>query len=676
MKNYDVFLLGLYDAILSDVASWYPEDATEWRWTQARLRYLVKTQGLRFLTIGLVAQGKHLDKCLAEGAFTFASELKMARWKGHAIPDLFRRLYARVFMKNSGKLRLDVDLFAVSVLRQLHYAAKKVRMECNEHDTIETVREFFDIEKTIRPPSYDWDGDRMCFATVTRPSLSRVDDQLQNRGDRVEQLAFLFHAPTGESIDDPVEVFRDFTSRYPRLLDTIQRVADECSSALGGFEASKIIPKHGPGAVSDSCGESKFDFPHWSDKLAGLFPAEDFAYYNAASVWNDSEDGGPLLSKGEPPSKLIAVPKTQKGPRLIASEPTAHQWIQQGILGMLIPKMDKTWLKYCVSIRDQQPSRDLALLASTQCHLSTVDLSSASDRVSCWLVERIFRGNEGFLSMMHAARTRWLVQTLDKKLPKFSRMRKFTTMGSALTFPVQTIIYAIICVGVDIWAGEAPEVGGLRRLMNDPTRFSSRRFSSRTIEASKRIRVFGDDIIHPVESTPLLVETLSCLGLKVNLHKTFLSGFFRESCGLDAYAGVDVTPTYVNELPIKTEPESLISVIESSNNFHLRGLWRTADYLKNTLPQWVRKDLAVKGIGSGAFGLVSFVGADVSHLKQRWNDQLHHWDSLTLAPLMKGRRKSIRGSAALLQYFTENPQPTTKWVNGVGLRAPDRKSVV
>lgn len=656
--------------MLRDVASFYPEDAAEWGRAQARLRYLLKKRGTKFFTIDLVTAGKHFDRCLSDGIYFPCPVPAMGTRQGEVIPRLFRGLLRRIFGRRSGKLRINIDVVAVSVLRQLYYAAKKVRMDCDDPATYKTVAEFFDVEKAIQPPSLDWDGDGFSFVSGDRPTLCEPVSQLQRRDGDGDQYDLRLYAPGGDPLKSSSEVFRDFNSRYPRLLHTIQRVADECASALGRFEASEIIPKHGPGAVSDREGESKFDFPHWPEKLSNLFQAEEFAYYNAASVWSDSEDGGPLLSKGEPPSKLLAVPKTQKAPRLIASEPTAHQWMQQGILGLLTSKMDKTWLKNCVSIRDQDPSRVLACLASAQGHLSTIDLSSASDRVSCWLVERIFRANEEFLSTCHAVRTRWLVQTLDKKLPRFHKLKKFTTMGSALTFPVQSIIYAIVSVGVDLWSVYAPAKEGSRTLLVDPTRFSARRFADETTWSSKRVRVFGDDIIHPVESTTLLLEVLTLLGLEVNATKTFYSGFFRESCGLDAYHGIDVTPCYVNEVPSDTEPESLVSVVQSSNNFHLRGMWHTADYLVHTLPQWLRKGLAVKGVGSGAFGLSSFVGADVSHLKRRWNDQLQHWEVRAFAATQTPKKSGIRGSSALLQYFTERPLPDSKWEHGVGLRVP------
>jgi hypothetical protein len=668
MKTYGEFLIGVYAALFSDIVAWFPEDATEMERHKTRLLSLVKTRGTKYLTIDLVAAGKHLDRCIECGSYIPSGIAGMRPRKGWAIPRLFEGLFRRVFTTR-GKLRVNPDLQAYRYLRQLFFTAKKVRMVCDDSATFESVAEFFEIDKAIRPASLPWEADDL-LGGPANPSYLSLDSRRTGptRHDPEYSLP-------GLGDDRPPALlradgkFRQLLSERHGLMGTIQRVADLVSCDLGWFDPTMIKPKHGPGAVSDDVGESKYDFPHWPDKLGNLFPAELFAYYNESSVVQDSSDGGPRLSKAEPPSKLIAVPKTQKAPRLIASEPTAHQWIQQGVADSFISAMAKTLLGSCISIRDQEPSRRLALQASSQRHLSTIDLSSASDRVSCWLVERIFRSNLSFLRAFHACRTRWLVNSIDKKLPKFWKLKKFTTMGSALTFPVQSYIYAIVAIGVEVWYSHVGPREGLPGYWSkDYTRIRVSTFRRLVREASKRIRVFGDDIIAPVDSTPLLIEVLTGLGLEVNVHKTFAASFFRESCGIDAYNGVEVTPVYVNGLPNDSEPESLISAIETSNNLFKGGYWRTAAFVETCLPGWVRDGLAVRRVGSGAFGLDSFVGADVSHLKKRWNDQLHHEEARCYVPLARNRKRKIRGSAALLQYFTENPPPDSDWESGVGLR--------
>jgi hypothetical protein len=54
--------------------------------------------------------------------------------------------------------------------------------------------------------------------------------------------------------------------------------------------------------------------------------------------------------------------------------------------------------------------------------------------------------------------------------------------------------------------------------------------------------VFGDDILVPTAIAPSVMEDLETFGLRVNRLKTFVHGHFRESCGVDAFNGINVTP--------------------------------------------------------------------------------------------------------------------------------------
>jgi hypothetical protein len=60
-----------------------------------------------------------------------------------------------------------------------------------------------------------------------------------------------------------------------------------------------------------------------------------------------------------------------------------------------------------------------------------------------------------------------------------------------------------------------------------------------------RISVYGDDIICPVRLVPRLKRMLAFLGFRLNSKKTHYKGFFRESCGIHIYKGLDVTPFYI-----------------------------------------------------------------------------------------------------------------------------------
>jgi hypothetical protein len=293
-----------------------------------------------------------------------------------------------------------------------------------------------------------------------------------------------------------------------------------------------------------------------------------------------------------------------------------------------------TLLSSSITFRSQEPSRDMALSASRDGSFATVDLKSASDRLSAYLVQRMFRANLSLLNALSACRTRFIRQRkgtpeYDSKSPDLWRLRKFSTQGSALTFPVQSIVFAIICVGVGRYLSP----------------------SSTWRALSRQVRVFGDDIIIPKSWEPQVRLVLHQLGLRVNDTKTHSEGNFRESCGMDAYGGYDVTPAHVLCVPDKSKPRSVASTVEASNNFHMKGMWNVSSFLASTISS---QNILTRSPHNGLFGLVSFSGTQIPSRK-RWNKDLHCWEAFTLQIFAKPKVSRKDTSANLLQFFTEFP---------------------
>ena len=696
MKSYVSFLEGLYLNILRDVECVYPKDAIEWTRDHSRLRFMLETRGTRFFTVDLPSMGKHFDRCLSEGVLV-PSKLPCQRpfKNGTSVPGLFRALLLRVFQVD-GTIRPSVDTTAVLFLRQLYYATKKFRLECEPTYVYKTVAEFFDVEQRVRRPTLEWDSDIFEVNGVgARVRFGETDAGNDNKDSRTELQTELFPKEEEPS-----------SSRTAPCLPLLQRVCDwVVGGQFGLVNWRDLRPKHGPGAVADArVGvDNKYQFPHWPRKLEQIFPIEEYGYANY-NAWEADQDAltsilhlasarprsvqagdnrvhylqssvlGETLSvysKGaldeaasskidtprcgasmahEPPSRLIAVPKTQKGPRLIASEPVAHQWIQQALKRELERMVEQSALRHSISFRSQEPSRSAALDASRTGRRATIDLSSASDRLSLWTIERVFRSHGDLLQAFHAARTRWLINTIDKKQPKYIVLRKFAPQGSALTFPVQSIVYALVAITAVLHC---------RQWKLDKTSIDV---------AARQVRVFGDDIIVPVDVAGVLTELLTELGLKVNQSKTFTRGNFRESCGMDAYDGVDVTPAYVLEVCDKTRPESVESSVESSNNFHRKGFWNTAAYLQSTVPWELRKRIPTVSSDSGAFGFTSFTGNRYGGLKGRWNRDLQRAEVKCLMTRSRVKKHSAGGWPSLLQFMTEEPDPMQAWESGVSSR--------
>nr|UJQ85364.1 MAG: putative replicase protein [Leviviridae sp.] len=638
------FMLGLYKAILEDILSDIPSLRVELDRDWSRLCSLANSRGLPVFTVDLPELGKHFDKCLSVAAFT-ASGLALSRPFRHrgVIPRLFKGLYLRVFHE-SGELRSDVDVLSIRYLRQLFMTAKKYKKECSNELVFRSVDEFFSIERAIRSPSLSWDRDRL-------------GGESQEESVGYNPAASLHFGETcATPASSNLDLFdleqEEATHRVRLMCDILQETADIISSTLGVFKPLTWRTKHGPGAVSDRNGPSKYSFPCWPDKLEQSFPLADFAFANYGR-WSDylldrvTHDG--RFSLHEPPSRLLAVPKTQRGPRLIASEPTAYQWCQQAIKDFFDRRIRATPIGSSISFRDQRHNQEAARQASQRTGAWTIDLSSASDRVSCYVVERFFRRNISLLSALHACRTRWIENSIGgERNPRYHILRKYTTMGSACTFPVETILFAGIAVSSLLYIRKLkPTIRNIRM-------------------ASREVRVFGDDIIVPKDVGSATLELLGHLGFKVNPHKTFGTGKFRESCGLDVYSGIDVTPVYIMSIPVQTKPESVVSAVETRNNFYKSFYRSAAKYLESKAPR--RYSIARVPFSSGTFGFVTEDTTELKHQRLRVCAKTHVLQVLAHIPIGKCKRMDDHGSSTLLQYFTERPSPETFWKGGVASR--------
>lgn len=644
MKSYDTLVQSLYDGILTDIGVQYPELRKELSRDFVRLCSCFEPNGLSFFTMTLPEAGKHFDRCLASQRLTpFRIHQFGVKKKGGIVPRLFGKLFLRVF-KVDGVLRVDADVYAIRALRQLFYAAKGLELECTDARTYREVEKFFEVDGECRSPDLDWSEDELGSRGHTGLSVSDLFNEVTD--------------PCQGSLPFPEEekvvIHDNLLHSYGHLLGPLQKVADLVMASIGIFDPLEWKAKHGPGAVSDRReGQSKYDFPNWPRKLDNFFPMADFGFSNFIH-WAEAireKDIIDRFSVHEAPSKLIAVPKTQKAPRLIASEPTAHQWCQQIIKDFLMKRVSSTPMAKSIHFRDQTYNQRAALLASHTDKQITIDLSSASDRISCWLVERLFRRNQSLLRALHASRTRWIVNPIDKKSPRAHHLRKFSCMGSACTFPVQTIIFWMIAATCVLNAR------GLR-----PTYLNLRR-------VSEEVLVFGDDIIISSHAGECL-GLLELLGLKVNHNKTFLSGKFRESCGCDAFDGNDVTPVHVIALPDKARPDSIISAVESVNNLVRGGWYETATRMKTTVMRAMpHLRLATLPVESGNFGWKTpyWMESGPSPIR-RWNSNLHRVERLVHYVKVAIKRLPDRSGSRIFQYFTENPPPDLEWVSGVLLR--------
>lgn len=200
--------------------------------------------------------------------------------------------------------------------------------------------------------------------------------------------------------------------------------------------------------------------------------------------------------------RISTVVKNDEIDRVILIEPSGNVELQQGFAAIL----NCVLLKVGIDLRTQPDvNRHLARMGSLNHGYGTADLSRASDSLC--------------LDLLRFLLPEWVVESVvlySSRVPGPDG-RVILTMGNAITFPLQTLIFlAIAC--------------------------ASCRSCGLKYTVSKNVSVFGDDIVVPSEAFSTLTLALEQAGLTVNRKKSFNEGPFRESCGLDCYLGYSVRP--------------------------------------------------------------------------------------------------------------------------------------
>jgi hypothetical protein len=626
ISAHDVFTNVSYD-IGGDNVAHFLEAAN-------RLKDLVRTRGSTVYLVDLPKLGKAIDYAVSYGELKDLPQVFGSWKKGtYILQPLIEQLLSFGFWQDTLDLapevckdlqKLEVELFYS--LRQFCYVLKDMRdVECPSRNVQLTVRKFFEVDSSLRLPSIDWSS--------------------ENWSPPLLQVAFT------DGLKRPCDTFD--------TLDFFQGVCDRLLSCfyMEDKDLFSIVPRHGPGAVAElRRGEDKYKFLTWPEKLQSVFPHEWFSYHNEEAAY----DANRLARKGstkllkEPSGRLLAVPKSYEKPRLITAEPSSHQYIQGGLLRWLRGRMSPYQTR-SIDFLSQTPSKEMAKASSiVNTGFATVDLSMASDRLSCWTVERAFRKTGKLMEALWASRTRRVIDSTGVGSPSDSsafELRKFAGQGSAVCFPIQTLIYHAACVtSVLMSSGVHPSKVTRKRLY----------------QACELVRVYGDDIILPSSSLPRLRKLLTYLQLEVNEGKThhLRTSPFRESCGMDALHGVDVTPVYVKSLTLSSKNAAdLASWVDVSNNAHESGLWNLASMMKEVADGVYPRLLPTSSHSLACVRFTTFCHGTYG-CRERFNSQLQRAEIKALSVQSKGTRVKRGDLEGLLQYFIEEPSPETKWFAG------------
>lgn len=364
-----------------------------------------------------------------------------------------------------------------------------------------------------------------------------------------------------KQVDEEVGIIPTFDSKDTSWLRLARTFT---ARVFQDFDHTAITPRHGPGSVAtgEKAEEKKY-FSRWYRNIAVVYPYEEYFHYNLSHLCDRLEEYLELPELDIGTAKVVLVPKDSRGPRLISCEPLEYQWIQQGLGRAVMRHLESNYYtRGHVNFTDQEINRRLALEGSLDGSLATLDMKDASDRVSMWLVEHLFGDLCPLLDALYATRSGFT------RLPDGSTvcLNKFAPMGSALCFPIESFVFYALCVSALVY-----EKG----------------YS--WAHARSSVFVYGDDLICFLEDHEVLQTYLPKVKLMFNASKCCTGKFFRESCGCDAYKGVDITPTKIRTVwNHRGSPESILSFCSYQNSFYEKGYHVTSEFLRHRISDIVK----------------------------------------------------------------------------------------
>lgn len=285
--------------------------------------------------------------------------------------------------------------------------------------------------------------------------------------------------------------------------------------------------------------------------------------------------------------RYATVPKNVEERRSIGVGASLATWIQQSYDGWI----RRALLGWGIDLSNQEPNRSLAYLGSlpgTPDRPCTIDLTDASSRISLGLVA----------GLLPVAWARCLIRQRATYclLPDGSRVRqeKFSAMGNALTFSLQSLIFSSV-VRVVL------RTHGLKHA---------------------KWRVYGDDIIVPYSVFDDVVRALCLFGFEPNMRKSFKEGYFRESCGADYLQGTKVRPFYFKK-PITDVSEAykvinLVQLFAAEAPIPASCYTRVYKYLVSCVP------VSFRNYGEPSEVLDGYIWAPLSHLPRRILGRVAH----------------------------------------------------
>jgi hypothetical protein len=471
------------------------------------------SEGDSFRTDGLASLGRLLATSLRKGSFEKEIQVRFTSKKGSVLPLFLYKAWRTIF-NDDGTLSGSLKTYeAVNCIRQLTLVYSKLPMPYPEDRVIAVRDRFIENERVMASfPEFIQDLEATSFA----PPL----------GDVLHGFSLL-------------ERMRKRIARIIHLANPME-----------------VIPRHGSGASACRTRPwERYGAPRYCAKIDKIWPYAEyfFAGYNHLVDRLDILQNMPELPRQ---ARAVYVPKDYRGPRLISCEPRELTYVQQGLMTLLYTTLEhNVQTKGFVNFTDQSINFQLARLGSAYAdstsplagsshlvrgarvemtvygenqRLATLDLKDASDLLRWDLVKRVFPPNwVDALDACRSTRTQLPCGTVVE-------LNKHAPMGSSVCFPILALV---------IWSA-------IKAVTPPHT----------------PVWVYGDDVIIPQRFAAVAIKALSCIGLTVNVDKSFAGSTpFRESCGGEFYSGVETTPIKLGS-DMSGDMESKMNLVSFTNN--------------------------------------------------------------------------------------------------------------
>jgi len=251
--------------------------------------------------------------------------------------------------------------------------------------------------------------------------------------------------------------------------------------------------------------------PNWVSMLATHYRTqknEDESYLNyEMRVFNKHFE----IVPDSFPSRIGFVPKDSDEFRTIGIEMNGLMPLQMCIGNYFSSRL---YSKVGINLNSQERNRHLAKLAKLF-GLATIDLKNASGSIALLLVKALFPVD--WYCLIEACRSTH-GSVVGGEIIEYEMV---SSMGNGFTFELESLIFYAL-------AKATCEDEGVS-----------------DFECKKSLTVFGDDIILPQRCASTFMQNLTLFGFTANKSKSFIKGFFFESCGNDYYNSTDVRPFFL-----------------------------------------------------------------------------------------------------------------------------------